>query len=250
MSDPSQQWKNFYRNEYADHWRQFASELSQQDYHVRYQSLCLAPLSGLHGQRVLEVGAGRGDLIERFTPADNFVTGCDLSWGNLLACQSRFAGRETPVELVHADAETLPFRDGTFDAVYSLSVLFYCPSVSRAVDEMFRVTRPGGLVVFDMLNALHVTSLTNHIWRRLRRWMGRDLGLTSLSSPAELHRAISRHADDYHLYGNYLVLPAGLPVLKEAGNLCRYVPSLAYAMREGAGAWLGHKLLAHARKRG
>lgn len=249
MPDAAGSWKDFYRKRYAGQWEAFAETLSRQPYHVKYQDLCLAPVREIQHGRVLEVGVGRGDLLARYPGPATELHGCDLSEGNLQATRARFAEIGRPADLCLADAEHLPYADNHFDAVYSLSVLWYVPHPAAAVREMFRVAKPGGLVVFDMLNAFHITTLSNHGWRIVCRWFGRELGRTSFSTPTRLARVAEEQAAEFHVYGNYLVLPAGLPVLKEAGNWCRFVPRLAYAMTEGPARILGHKLLVTARKR-
>jgi ubiquinone/menaquinone biosynthesis C-methylase UbiE len=242
-------WKQFYRKQYADQWKHFSGELALQHYHVKYQEICLEPIRAIQNGYVLEVGAGRGDLLSKFPHESNHVVGCDLSEGNIVGCNERFNELQRSVYLSHADAEQLPFLDDTFDAVYSLSVLWYIPDYRNAIKEMFRVAKPGGLVVFDMLNTLHITSLSNHFWRHFCRLFGRELGHTSLSSTSMLCKTTEEFSDDFHVYGNYLLLPAFLPILKEAGNWCRYFPSMAYAMSEGTSRALAHKLLVVARKR-
>ncbi|NPU99378.1 MAG: class I SAM-dependent methyltransferase [Candidatus Omnitrophica bacterium] len=242
-------WKNFYRNCYAGQWETFSETLSRQAYHRKYQDLCLMRLKEIRHGRILEVGAGRGDLLARYPDLSNELYGCDLSEGNLLAARERFTETGRPVYLGLADAEYLPYADNRFDAVYSLSVLWYLPHPGAAIREMFRVAKPGGMVLFDMLNAFHVTTLSNHAWRILCRWFGRELGRTSFATPGWLARVVGEQAAEYHVYGNFLALPAGLPVLKEAGNWCRFVPRLAYAMTEGPGRVLAHKLLVTAIKR-
>lgn len=249
MTIQKNSWKDFYRKDYSQHWRTFSQELGRQPYHARYQELCLVHLQGIENGRVLEVGCGRGDLLAFYPPVSNELFGCDLSEGNVRACWQRFHELNREVRLVHSDAENLPFADGYFDAVYSLSVLWYLPDCRRAIEEMFRVTKPGGLVLFDALNVWHVTSLSNHVWRKVCRAFGRELGRTSLSSVSRLKAAVGNKSDDFHIYGNYLFLPAGLPVLKEAGNWCRFVPPFAYAMSEGLARPFAHKLLVAARKK-
>ncbi|MGC9328079.1 MAG: class I SAM-dependent methyltransferase [Candidatus Hinthialibacter sp.] len=240
-------WKNFYRNQYGGHWRRFSEDLAQQPYHVRYQNLCLSAVREVKG-RILEVGAGRGDLLSKMPPDRAGLFGCDISIENITACADRFRRMERPVHLCHADAEQLPYGSESFDAVYSLSVLWYLPDYRAAVREMFRVTKPGGLVLFDMYNAWHITTLTNHAWRILRRLAGHELGRTKMAAVSPLEKLVRPLAMEYHIYGNYLLLPAGLPALKEAGNLCRFVPSMAYAMSEGPMRHLAHKLLVAAKK--
>ena len=249
MIDRPNSWKSFYRETYSRHWQTFSQELGHKVYHVRYQERCLAPVKEIENGRILEVGCGRGDLLAQYPPASNERVGCDLSEGNIIACSERFQETDPSVKLVHSDAENLPFANRYFDAVYSLSVLWYLPDSRRAIDEMFRVTKPGGLVLFDTLNTWHVTSLANHWWRKACRVFGRELGRTSLSSASQLIQTVQPWASEFHVYGNYLFLPVGLPVLKEAGNWCRFFPSLAYAMSEGPARVFSHKLLVVARKK-
>ncbi len=52
------------------------------------------------------------------------------------------------VKLVSCSGEGLPFIDNTFDFVYSASVMEHIENKERALSEMLRVARPGGIVVF------------------------------------------------------------------------------------------------------
>jgi SAM-dependent methyltransferase len=98
---------------------------------------------------VLDVGCGTG-----ITPcylAQTIgcrVVGVDISarmigWARR---QVRRAGTDDRVTLGVADAQCLPFADGTFDAVICESVTAFVPDKPRAVAEYARVTRPGGYV--------------------------------------------------------------------------------------------------------
>ncbi|MBU1964825.1 MAG: methyltransferase domain-containing protein [Proteobacteria bacterium] len=55
---------------------------------------------------------------------------------------------------VTADMTTLPFADGSFDKSVSVTALEFVADEKRAVAELFRVTRPGGVVVVATLNSL------------------------------------------------------------------------------------------------
>jgi SAM-dependent methyltransferase len=50
------------------------------------------------------------------------------------------------------DAENLDFADDTFACTYSFHSSWYFPDLTRVIDEMLRVTRPGGRVWFDIQN--------------------------------------------------------------------------------------------------
>jgi ubiquinone/menaquinone biosynthesis C-methylase UbiE len=79
------------------------------------------------------------------------VMGIDLSekmveWANRRA---RGNNLQDKVECRVADAQALPFDEGTFDAVISESVNAFVPDKPKAMSECARVTRPGGAVGFN-----------------------------------------------------------------------------------------------------
>ena len=49
-------------------------------------------------------------------------------------------------DVQEADAEALPFSDASFDMVYSNGVLHHVPDIAKAIREVFRVLKPGGIV--------------------------------------------------------------------------------------------------------
>jgi len=84
------------------------------------------------------------------------VVACDLSLGALLECRRR-ADEEDPaggrLHLVGGDALALPFRADVFDAATTRSVLIYVKDRRRALQELFRVLRPGGhLSIYEPIN--------------------------------------------------------------------------------------------------
>src|SRR3954454_6919946 len=100
--------------------------------------------------RALEIGAGTGYFSLNLLEAGvvRSATCSDISPGMLatLAANAQRLGRD--VECVHTDAETLPFADESFDLVFGHAVLHHIPDLGAAMDEFFRVLRPGGTVCF------------------------------------------------------------------------------------------------------
>jgi SAM-dependent methyltransferase len=94
--------------------------------------------------RILEVGIGDGENL-RFLPASWEVYGVDIARIQLLACARRYSSMSG--RLAWAEAERLPFPDGTFDACYSVGGFTYYGDHAAALAEMRRVTRAGGPVV-------------------------------------------------------------------------------------------------------
>jgi SAM-dependent methyltransferase len=100
------------------------------------------------GKTWLDVGCGNGafteEILSRTNPAA--VTGLDPSPGQIAHAQSR----NTRVTYQLGDASTLPYMDNRFDASVMALVIAFVPDPARAVAEMVRVTKPGGLVATYM----------------------------------------------------------------------------------------------------
>jgi len=99
--------------------------------------------------RVLDIGAGTGNLTAHFLDAGATVVSADVSPGCLRVMSQRFSatGRHA-VQLIDGRSLNV-FADATFDVVACYSVLHHVPDYLALVAEMARVVRPGGLVYID-----------------------------------------------------------------------------------------------------
>jgi len=97
------------------------------------------------GDRVLEAGCGPGWLwrgnVDRL-PRDCSVVATDYSPGMAKEAAEHLGGEQFAV--LAADAQALPFRAGTFDAVAANHMLYHVPDLDAALGEFARVLRPGG----------------------------------------------------------------------------------------------------------
>lgn len=98
---------------------------------------------------VLEVGCGPGWWTAEGFPTGLSLTLTDLSAGMVGEALERVRGldRYARVAGCEADAAALPFDDGRFDAVLACHMLYHVPDAGRALDEMARVLKPGGILV-------------------------------------------------------------------------------------------------------
>jgi SAM-dependent methyltransferase len=115
-------------------------------------ALMLAALDQRPGLRVLDVACGAGE------PAVTIAAGIAATGGHVFAtdligdmlAMARENARERGVANIafaRADAEALPFADGSFDAVTCRYAVMLLPDVQRALREMRRVLVPGGRAV-------------------------------------------------------------------------------------------------------
>ena len=105
-----------------------------------------SPGSRTGGRRdVLEIGVGMGaDHLEWAQAAPRSLTGVDLTGQAIAVTRERLALHGLRSRLLVTDAEHLPFRDASFDLVYSWGVIHHSPDTPAAVREIARVLRPGG----------------------------------------------------------------------------------------------------------
>ena len=96
---------------------------------------------------VLEIGAGMGMDLVQFAQHGAQVTDLDLSEGHLEHAKLNFKLRGLNGEFKVGDAESMPFETNKFDIVYTNGVLHHVPHTQKAIDEIYRVLKPGGQVI-------------------------------------------------------------------------------------------------------
>jgi ubiquinone/menaquinone biosynthesis C-methylase UbiE len=161
------------------------------------------------GGDVLECGVGTGLLLERMARFARSACGIDLSPGMLERAHAR------GLDVREASVTDIPFPAETFDVTCSFKVLAHVPAIGRALAEMARVTRPGGVVLAEFYNPLSVR------------------GLVKRFGPAG---AVSHARDESHVYTRFdapWVIPRLLPpsLRLETARGVRIVTPAAVVMR-------------------
>lgn len=168
--------KDDLKNQVRDFWNNescgevYADGENQKDYYeahrkARYELepyiIEFAGFQDGNNKDVLEVGVGMGsDHIEWAKSKPRTLTGVDLTPRAVDHTRKRLSVYNLESKISVADAENLPFDDMSFDLVYSWGVLHHSPNTKKAIDEVFRVLRPGGIA---RIMIYHKYSLTGYM---------------------------------------------------------------------------------------
>ena len=136
--------KRGYEGEYTDHIQQY-DELG---YHQQTKSarIQLEEIR-LDNMQVLDIGCGTGALTKiAFEKGAKGVVCGDISTFMLKEAKRKDVAESVDYTFCQLDAEGLPYKTGSFDAVISGMTFGTLPKQKLAIAEMVRVTKPGGLV--------------------------------------------------------------------------------------------------------
>ncbi|HEY1455012.1 MAG TPA: class I SAM-dependent methyltransferase [Candidatus Dormibacteraeota bacterium] len=140
------------------------------------------------GGSVLEVGCGSGMGLPYLQSKSRLAVGGDYTLALLKEARSHLP--DAP--LVRLDAQHLPFRDGAFDAVLMLEMIYYVADQAAAFAECHRVLRPGGTLMVCVPN-------------RDRRDFNPSPFSTRYPNAAELAALFAAGGFDAHVYGAFAV---------------------------------------------
>ncbi len=114
--------------------------------------LVLRLVASRPGELLLDAGCGTGVFTTDFVASGSRVVGLDISRPMLRYARTKDQGAS--LMTVQADMRALPFNDQSFDGAVSITALEFVAEARDVIDELFRVTKPGGLIVVATLNSL------------------------------------------------------------------------------------------------
>lgn len=135
----------------------------------------LAGFDDTRGRKVLEIGVGLGADHQRFAEAGAELYGIDLTERAVEHTQRRLDTFGLSSSLAVGDAEHLDFPDNYFDVVYSWGVLHHSPDTPAAVNEVYRVLKPGGearIMIYHKWSVIGFMLWTRYGLLRGRPWTG------------------------------------------------------------------------------
>lgn len=101
------------------------------------------------GMHVLDAGCGTGNFSMKLLDMGCRVTGIDISRGMLEKAQEKARER---AEFKFMDVYSLDYPDNYFDAAFSIAQFEFLEDREKAVEELLRVTKPGGQLIVGTIN--------------------------------------------------------------------------------------------------
>lgn len=157
---------------------EYFRDIEDQRYQLQWHIVELLSSLDLQGKRVLEIGTGVGTDARTIVGMGAEYSGINVDAGSCEISQKALDVFKLAGEVRQASALSIPYPDATFDVVYSFGVLIVIPDAARAIQEIRRVLKPGGVLVIMLYNR---TSVNYSIEiRHLRRWGLRILGVPGM----------------------------------------------------------------------
>ena len=142
-----------------------AMRLDRKTYQFMYDRI---PES-IQNKDVLEIATGPGLLAKHVASASKTIIATDYSEG--MIAEAKKGVYPTKLRFEVADATALPYEDGSFDAVIISNALHIIPEPERALKEIDRVLKPGGIMIAPNF-VEHKGTATSRIWSGILRIAG------------------------------------------------------------------------------
>ena len=141
------------------------------------------------GERILDLGCGDGQLTLRLALAGANVTGVDLSPDMVAAARARGVSAD------QASAESLPYKDQTFDAIFSNAALHWVHDHNAMLREAHRILKPGGRFVAEFGGHGNIAAIRAALIAVLNRhqYAGREDNVNYYPTPEVYGRRLIEH---------------------------------------------------------
>lgn len=104
--------------------------------------------SKLNGMNVLEIGLGYGTVAQRLVEHGAFYSGLDIALGPVKMVRHRIKQVKLAGNVVQGSILQPAFPDQSFDAIVAIGCLHHTGDLQRAIDECYKLLKPGGSLIF------------------------------------------------------------------------------------------------------
>ena len=113
--------------------------------------------------KILDVGCGPGNLFRNLSDVGK-VFGIDISLPALSLCQKKYSN------VINGKADELPVRECSFDVIILLDVLEHMADDAKAIKEIYRILKPGGIVLMTVPAYRILWGSHDEIYQHYRRY--------------------------------------------------------------------------------
>ncbi len=223
-------------------------------FHVR-RARILELLPERPGQ-VVDLGCGPGVMVEAIRERGGAFLGIDYSPEMVREASVRFQG-VPEVSFRQGDIEALALPDDTYDTVICMAVLEYLETPDKALREIRRILKPGGVALVTVPKRMHVDRVMISLTAPLRG-AARLLGLGSADrlprlclQPDELDAAARRAGLEWEAGAQYHFTPLPYPLPRLAPGICMRLNApfeRCHATRAALPSFLAHGYIGRYRK--
>lgn len=205
-------------------WSNLYSTADGYNYHFHVRRDRVLQLLPKQLGRVLDVGCGPGVMTEVVLERGGVFDGVDLSPEMISEAKEKF-GHLPNVRFNVGNIESIEANDDTYDQLICMAVIEYLKTPDRALAEMARVLKPGGVAIITMPKRWHISRVTvaaNKPVRALAKLMGAATAdhLPRLRlQPQELDDAARRAGLIYEGGSQYHFTPFAYPLTRIAPGL-------------------------------
>lgn len=173
-------------------------------------------LSLKSSDRIIEVGCGAGNVLQKLDLSGGKLFGIDISSKLLKKAFNRCSGK---VGLIAGNAENLPLQPEKFDKVVCTEVIEHLVSPEKCLSEIVRISKDDAVIVITTTNEMFVNRIKAMIW---------GLGLEKLMFRGGAYHPDRKMDDEWHLHAFDLKLFNRLLKKYLKVDKIIYVPSLFF----------------------
>lgn len=162
--------KNFVKNEFDRTRGEFAFHKKKHSFETKIISDAINAIKK-DKIRILDVACGTGRLLSEIIKLDKNIEYTGLDTSRVMFAELKKKANKmkkgSKIKLVLADAEKMPFKDNSFDLVFTYHLLWHIPQENqkKVIKEMIRVTDKGGITIIDTINK-------GFFWRKIKPFLG------------------------------------------------------------------------------